>query len=79
LASEYVAELATRCGSKHVRKTDSLLAKLPGIMHARQVRDLKPEAYEHHRQRQIRLGVARATINSDLVALNGMLRWAVSW
>jgi integrase len=78
LASEYMAELATRCSAKHVRKTDSLLRKLPGIMHARQVRDLRPEAYEQHRQRQMRCGVARATINSDLVALTGMLRWAVS-
>jgi len=77
LASEYVAELATRCCPKHVRKTDDLLAKLPGILHARQVRDLRPEAYEHYRQRQIRAEVAPATINSGLVALNGMLRWAV--
>jgi len=78
LASEYVAELATHACGKHVRKTDALLGKLPGILHARQVRDLRPEAYEQYRQRQIRNGVARATVNSSLVALNGLLRWAVA-
>lgn len=77
LASEYVAELATRCTTKHVRMMDSQLAKLPGALHAREVRDLRPEAYEHYRQRQLRQGLARATINTGLVALNGMLRWAV--
>ena len=78
LASEYVAELATRCTPRHVRKTADELTKLPGILCARQVRDLRPEAYERHRQSQLRQGLAAATINSGLVALNGMLRWAVS-
>jgi len=77
LASEYVAELATRTTTKHVRLVERQLAKLPGILHAREVRDLKPEAYERYRQRQIRQGLAPATINSGLVALNGLLRWAV--
>jgi integrase len=78
LAADYVAELATRTTPKHVEKTQRLLEKLPGILHARQVRDLTPEAYEAHRQRQLRQGLARATVNSGLVALSGMLRWAVS-
>jgi len=77
LASEYVCELATRTCPKHVHKTSKLLEKLPAIMGARQVRDLRPENYERYRQSQLREGVARATINSSLVALNGMLRWAV--
>ena len=78
LASEYVAELATRCTPKHIRKVEHQLGKLPGLLHARQVRDLRPEAYEHYRQHQLRDGLARATVNSGLIALNGMLRWAVS-
>jgi len=78
LASEYVAELATRTTPKHVGLTERQLSKLPGILHARQVRDLRPEAYEHYRQRQLRQGLAPATVNSGLVALNGMLRWAVA-
>jgi len=78
LAADYVAELATRTTPKHVEKTRRLLEQLPGILHARQVRDLTPEAYEAHRQRQLRQGLARATVNSGLVALSGMLRWAVS-
>ena len=57
---------------------ESQLAKLPGILHARQVRDLKPENYERYRQRQLRQGMAPATINTGLVALSGLLRWAVS-
>jgi len=78
LASEYVAELATRCTSKHVRLVKRQLERLPGALHARQVRDLRPEAYEHHRQRLLRQGLAPATVNTGLIALNGMLRWAVS-
>ena len=78
LASEYVSELATRCTPKHVRMMESQLAKLPGILHARQVRDLKPENYERYRQRQLRQRMAPATINTGLVALSGLLRWAVS-
>ena len=78
LASEYVSELATRCTPKHVRLVDRQLAMLPGILRAPQVRDLKPENYERHRQRQLRQGLAPATVNTGLIALNGMLRWAVS-
>ena len=78
LASEYVAELTTRCTSKHVRLVERQLAMLPGILQARQVRDLKPENYERHRQRQLRQGLAAATVNTGLVSLSGMLRWAVS-
>jgi integrase len=78
LAADYLAELATRCTPKHVRLTGDQLARLPGILHVRQVRDLRPENYERYRQRQLRTGLASATVNSGLVALNGMLRWAVS-
>ena len=78
LASEYVAELATRCTGKHVRLVTRQLERLPGALHARQVRDLRPEAYEHYRQGLLRQGLAPATVNTGLIALNGMLRWAVA-
>ncbi len=78
LASEYVAELSTRCTPKHVRLVERQLGMLPGILHARLVRDLRPETYEHYRQQQLRAGLARATVNTGLIALSGMLRWAVA-
>ncbi len=78
LAAEYVAELATRTTPKHVQMTAAQLAKLPGLVRARQVRDLRPEAFEHYRQGLLRQGLARATVNTPLVALSGMLRWAVA-
>ncbi len=78
LASDYLAELATRCTPKHVRLTKDRLAVVLGALHARQVRDLRPENYERHRQRQLRAGLAPATVNTGLAALNGMLRWAAS-
>lgn len=77
LASDYVCELATRTTPKHVRMMERQLGKLPGILGARQVRDLKPEVYERYRQRQLRDGLAPATINTGLVALKGMLSWAL--
>lgn len=78
LASDYVAELGTRCTGKHVRLVARQLELLPAALHARQVRDLRPEAYERHRQEQLRRGLAPATVNTGLIALNGMLRWAVA-
>jgi len=78
LASEYVAELGTRCTAKHVRLVERQLRRLPAALRARQVRDLRPEAYERHRQQQLRQGLAPATVNTGLIALNGMLRWAVA-
>jgi len=78
LASEYVAELATRCTPKHVITVQRHLQRLFVAMHARQVRDLRPEAYEQHRQWLLRKGLARATVNTSLIALGGLLRWAVA-
>lgn len=77
LASDYISEIATTCTPKHVRMMEAQLAKLPGALHAKQVRDLRPENYERYRQAQLRAGLARATVNTGLVAINGMLRWAV--
>jgi hypothetical protein len=71
LAAEYVAELATWTTPKHVQMTAARLAKLPELL-ARQVRDLRPEVFEHHRQGLLRQGLARATLNTPLVALGGV-------
>lgn len=78
LASEYVSELATRTTPKHMEMVRHQLETLPGILRARQVRDLRPEFYERYRQRQLKNKAANATVNTSLAALGGMLNWAVA-
>jgi integrase len=78
LAAEYLGELATRTTSKHVETVRHQLEILPGILHARQVRDLRPEHYERYRQRMLKAKAANATVNTSLAALGGMLNWAVA-
>jgi integrase len=77
LAVEYASELATRCTHKHVVMIERQVELLSRALRARQVRDLRPEAYERYRQGQIRRGLAPATCNTGLIALSGLLRWAV--
>lgn len=77
LVAEYVAELATRCTPRHVIMVERQVELLTKALRVRQVRDLRPEGYERHRQAQLRRGLAPATCNTGLIALSGMLRWAV--
>jgi integrase len=77
LAGEYASELATRCTHKHVVMIERQVELLSRALRAKQVRDLRPESYERYRQGQIRRGLAPATVNTGLIAINGMLRWAV--
>lgn len=78
LAAEYTSELATRCTHKHTTMVARQVELLSKALRVRQVRELRPEGYERFRQGQLRRGLAPATTNTGLLALGGMLRWAVA-
>ncbi len=76
LSGKYLPDLETRTSPRHFKRISSVLPKLIAALGDPVVRDLKVAGVMTYRQRRLREGAARRTVNLEAGGLGAMLRWS---
>ncbi len=77
LAEKYLPDLETRTSKRHFQRIQDVLGRVIAAVGDPTVRDLNAAAVMSYRQRRLREGAARRTVNLEAGALGAMLRWSL--
>jgi integrase len=71
----YIADLNTRCTSRHVHNARTRIARVLDAVRVQRVRDLQPHHLLQVRARRVADGVSHATANAEIRHTRAMLSW----